>query len=62
MSDRAVARRYLHNVSEAWNLQCALGGHAHIENPLASQAWAELTLDDAWEVRVDQCALWSSFS
>ena len=57
MSDRAVARRYLHNVSEAWNLQCALGGHAHIENPLASQAWAELTLDDAWEVRVDQCAL-----
>eukprot|EP00435_Cladocopium_sp_Y103_P059192 s521_g21.t1 len=57
MGERAVARRYLHNVSEVWNLQCALGGHAHCENPLASQAWAELTLDDAWEVRVDQCAL-----
>jgi hypothetical protein len=57
MSERAVARRYLHNVSEAWNLQILLGGHAHAENPLASQAWAELQLENAWEVRIDQCAL-----
>ena len=57
MSERAIARRYLHNVSEAWNLQILLGGHAHAENPLASQAWAELCLENAWEVRIDQCAL-----
>ena len=57
MHERAVARRYLHNVSEAWNLQCALGGHCHAENPLSSLAWAELSLDKAWEVRVDQRAM-----
>ena len=57
IKERAAARRYLHNVSEAWNLQCLLGGHAHAENPLSSLAWAELTLDDAWEIRVDQCAM-----
>ena len=57
MHERAVARRYLHNVSEAWNLQCALGGHCHAENPLSSLAWAELSLEQAWEVRVDQCAM-----
>ena len=42
VSERAIARRYLHNVSEAWNLQILLSGHAHAENPLASQAWARV--------------------
>ena len=54
---REIAKRYLHNVSEAWNLQHQLGGHAYAENPLSSQAWAELSLGSSWEVRVDQCAL-----
>ena len=52
-----IARRYLHNVSEAWHLQCLLGGQAHADNPLSSLAWAELSLENALEVRIDQCAL-----
>ena len=52
-----IARRYLHNVSEAWHLQCLLGGQAHAENPLSFLAWAELSLENALEVRIDQCAL-----
>ena len=54
---RGLARRYLSNVSEAWNLQVELGGEAHCENPLSSLAWKEVNLRNAWEVRVDQCAL-----
>ena len=57
LSQRATARRYLHNISEAWHLQVALGGHIHIENPLSSDAWCELNLGKAWSVRVDQCSL-----
>ena len=57
IKQRDIARRYLHNVSEAWNLQIQLGGHAYAENPLSSQAWAELSLGSSWEVRIDQCAL-----
>lgn len=52
-----IARRYLHNVSQAWHLQCLLGGQAHAENPFSSLAWAGLSLENAWEVRIDQCAL-----
>ena len=54
---RGIARRYLNNVSEAWNLQSDLGGEAHCENPWTSLAWKEVNLRHAWEVRVDQCAL-----
>lgn len=54
---RGIARRYLHNVSEAWNLQSDLGGEAHCENPWTSLAWKEVNLRHAWEVRVDQCAI-----
>eukprot|EP00435_Cladocopium_sp_Y103_P025552 s3203_g6.t1 len=57
LRQRVIARKYLHTVSEAWHLQKHLGGHAHCENPLSSQAWAELSLGECWEVRVDQCAL-----
>ena len=57
VKQRDIARRYLHNVSEAWNLQRQLGGEAYAENPLSSQAWAELSLGSSWEVRIDQCAL-----
>ena len=57
LRQRTIARKYLHNVSEAWHLQKHLGGHAHCENPLSSQAWAELRLGECWEVRIDQCAL-----
>lgn len=57
LKQRMIARKYLHNVSEAWHLQRHLGGHAHCENPLSSQAWAELNLGVCWEVRIDQCAL-----
>ena len=57
LRQRKIALRYLHCVSECWHLQRNLGGHAHCENPLASQAWAELNLGRCWDVRVDQCAL-----
>ena len=57
LAQRAVARRHLHAVSEAWALQTTLGGHCHAENPLSSEAWGELTLGDVYAVRVDQCAL-----
>ena len=57
LAQRAVARRHLHAVSEAWSLQTTLGGHCHAENPLSSEAWGELTLGDVYAVRVDQCAL-----
>ena len=52
-----IARRYLHNVSEARHLQCLLDGQAHAENLLSSLACAELSLENTWEVRLDQCAL-----
>ena len=57
LEQRQIARRYLHMVSEAWQLQTALGGHCHAENPLSSLAWSELSLGTVWVCRVDQCAL-----
>eukprot|EP00435_Cladocopium_sp_Y103_P065222 s43_g27.t1 len=57
LEQRQIARRYLHMVSEAWQLQTALGGHCHAENPLSSYAWSELSLGPVWVCRVDQCAL-----
>ena len=57
MAQRAIARRYLKNVSEAWHLQVGLGGQAHAENPLSSDAWDELHLGKCWSQRIDQCAL-----
>ena len=57
LEQRQIARRYLHMVSEAWQLQTALGGHCHAENPLSSKAWSELSLGTVWVCRGDQCAL-----
>ena len=39
------------------NLQVGLGGQAHAENPLSSDAWDELHLGKCWSQRIDQCAL-----
>ena len=56
-SHRIRARRQLHLVSECWLLQMTLQGHCHLENPLASEAWNELVLGEAWTTRIDQCSL-----
>ena len=57
LKERALARGYLHMVSEAWHIQKAFSGHCHAENPLSSLAWNELNIGDVWTCRIDQCAL-----
>ena len=56
-TQRKRALQMLRNVSEAWYLQVTLGGHAHAENPLSSDAWKHLRVGEAWTVRIDQCSV-----
>ena len=57
LQQRKLARRHLSVVSEAWQLQCLIGGHCHAENPLTSEAWSELNLGEVFDVRIDMCSL-----
>lgn len=54
---RQMARRYLSLAPEIWSFQQSLGHHVHVENPLTSDAWKELRLHNAFDVRIDQCSL-----
>ena len=57
LAARHRARRHLSIVPEIWHFQQSLGHHAHIENPLTSDAWKELRLHNAYDVRIDQCSV-----
>ena len=57
LAARQRARRHLSIVPEIWHFQQSLGHHAHIENPLTSDAWKGFRLHNAYDVRIDQCSV-----
>ncbi len=57
LAARQRARRHLSIVPEIWHFQQSLGHHAHIENPLTSDAWKEFRLHNAYDIRIDQCSV-----
>ena len=57
LARRRKERPFLRLFEQAWALQTMLGGHAHIENPVGSLVWNELSLGPVYEVDFDMCAL-----
>ena len=54
---RGRQRVFLRLVEQAWALQQMLGGHAHAENPMTSEAWQELVLGPVFEADFHMCAV-----
>ena len=57
LARRRKERPFLRLFEQAWALQTMLGGHVHIENPVGSLVWNELSLGPVYEVDFDMCAL-----